>query len=530
MLRFAFYQHSLLHIDPDHIGLAKDSFERLLPDVLPELVSREDFRGFYSESVGTDSCCPLMLTAMLLLQFRFGVSDPELVQRCRRDLGWRYAIGLEETAKPPAVSTVRRFREKLRELKGDDFLFRTVLQLAVKQGALTDTALQAVDSTNTDCRGAIVDTYNLVAVGIGNVLKKLAGCLNQRPEALAQQWGMSRYLTRSIKGQVRIDWSDEKARNALLTEEIRDADRLVENVSALGLSLPAHVTEAVSLLQQVARQDVEEQADGTFRIAAGTAPGRVISVTDPEARHGRKSSSKVINGFKLHVLGTIKSQFVTGIDVTDAGTHDAAPTPNLIAHATGNGLKPNAVVGDAAYGSGANHRACNAVGVELHTKMPAHSRKDVIFKNQFEINLETMKVTCPNGAETSEFHMGKDPSGSGEIVPHFRFAKEDCQQCPLRQRCSKAVIKRGFRTVALSPFEPELQKSKAFNQSAEAPAVLRSRSAVERLLSHLVRMGMRHARFFGMRATQFQAYMVGAAYNLQRYMTLLVRASRHAGT
>ena len=78
---------------------------------------------------------------------------------------------MEDGDNPPSVSTVRRFRKKLRELKGDGFLFRTVLQLVVKQGVLTDTVLKAVDSTNTDCRGAVVDTYNLVAVGIGNVLK-----------------------------------------------------------------------------------------------------------------------------------------------------------------------------------------------------------------------------------------------------------------------------------------------------------------------------------------------------------------------
>ena len=115
-----------------------------------------------------------------------------------------------------------------------------------------------------------------------------------------------------------IDWNDEQARNALLTEEIRDTDRLTELVNELDVSLPPEVDDALVLMRTVARQDVEQQADGTSAIKRGTAKGRTISITDPEARHGRKSSSKVIKGFKTHVQGTIDSQFVVGIITLEA--------------------------------------------------------------------------------------------------------------------------------------------------------------------------------------------------------------------
>ena len=94
MLRTSLYQISMLEVDPDEIRLAEDSFERHLPNLVPQLVSLEDFDSFYSGDKGAGSRCPLMLTAMLLLQFRYDVPDRELVERCRRDLGWRYAIGL----------------------------------------------------------------------------------------------------------------------------------------------------------------------------------------------------------------------------------------------------------------------------------------------------------------------------------------------------------------------------------------------------------------------------------------------------
>jgi len=81
-----------------------------------------------------------------------------------------------------------------------------------------------------------------------------------------------------------------------------------------------------------------------------------------------------------------------------------------------------------------------------------------------------------------------------------------------------------LRAIKLSPYEPELIANRAFGQTDDGKRLLRSRSAVERLISHLVRIGMRHARFFGMKRTQMQAFFVAAAYNLQRIITLQAAA------
>ena len=35
------------------------------------------------------------------------------------------------------------------------------------------------------------------------------------------------------------------------------------------------------------------------KIAQGTAPDRIISITEPEMRHGRKSSTQRFDGFKV---------------------------------------------------------------------------------------------------------------------------------------------------------------------------------------------------------------------------------------
>lgn len=523
VLRSSFYQLSMAQVDLDFLRLPPDSFERHLPALLPRVVSLDDFRDFYADT-GTGSCCPLVLTGMLMLQHRYNLPDLEVVRRCRCDLAWRYALGLAPSDQPPGVTSLRRFRKKIREKRGDDFLHSKVLALVVESGHLDDKDLQAIDSTNTNCRGAVVDTFNLVSAGIGNVVRSVARCLGRKPAALAADWGLGDYLARSIKGTARINWADEKERNELLTREIRDALRLPDLVRELGVELPPSVGEALELLAVVALQDVEELEDGTYAIARGTARGRVISITDPEARHGRKSASKTITGFKMHVMGTIRSQFVTGIGLTDAGTPDAVPTVSLLEQAALAGLKPRQALADAAYGTGENLRACKEAGVDIRTKLPTPSRKSAIPKRDFEIDIEGGTVTCPQGHVATLVTRVKAPDGGKEPVARHRFDKATCQSCPLKAKCCAATAKGGARTIILSTYEPERQAAIAFNRQDGAKALLRSRSAVERLISHLVRMGMRQARFFGMYSAQFQAFMTSAAYNLQRLITLSVKA------
>lgn len=519
MLRSTFYQQSLLEVDPDELRLPASSFERGLRSTLPQMVSLEDFRELHPRADGAPTCDPLVLTAMLLLQFRYDLPDEELITRCRCDLRFRYALALRWGQAPPSSASLKRFRAAIRETKGADWLFHLSLKLPMEAGFVKLDELQGVDSTNTECRGAVIDTYNLISAAIREVIRAVARVLDCDVAELAKEWTATRYLARSVKGKAAIDWSDEAARNGLLTSEILDVERIAERVEKLGVAMPEDVAAAISLMRQLAKQDVEQLPDGTFRIAHGTVPGRIISLTDPEARHGRKSASKTITGFKTHVVGTLDSQFVTGIVMTDAGTHDAVPTRDLVRQAEEVGLKPKELVGDAAYGTGANRRACAEAGVELYTKLPAPSHKGLP-KRDFKIDLDAMSVTCPGGNTLSKHSMVKDPAGSEERVPQFRFPTATCQACPLRQACCTATASGRGREITLNRYEAEIQEAQRFNARPEAQPILRKRSAVERLIAHLVRMGMRQARFFGLHRVQFQAYMTAAAYNLQRLFTL----------
>jgi hypothetical protein len=53
---------------------------------------------------------------------------------------------------------------------------------------------------------------------------------------------------------------------------------------------------AAALVATVTGQAIEETTDGRLQLVAGTAPDRVISTVDPEARHGHTSAAHGLDG------------------------------------------------------------------------------------------------------------------------------------------------------------------------------------------------------------------------------------------
>lgn len=521
MLRSTFYQQSLEEVDPDEIGLEKDSFELGLREMMPKLVTLEDFRGFRSGAAGTHPCCPLRLSAMYLLAGRYGLSDKELMRRCHRDLGFRYALGLPKGEKPPSLSSYERFRRWLRTHRSPSWLDDRVLALAVREGLLTDTALAVVDSTSLESQGAVMDTLTLISAGIGHAIRTIARGSGHKAEALAEKWRLSRYLSRSIKGNVEIDWASESDKNGLLNDVIRDAKRVPSLAKKLRHKRTAKEEEALALLARVTAQDVEKQEDGSYKIVKGVAKDRIISIHDPHARHGRKSSATVIAGYKTHVLTTTTSRFVIAFTASAANLPDGDALPQMLDVANDRGLLPDEVLGDQAYGQGEIVREGAARGVAVRSKVSA-PKSSALTKKHFDIDLEHQVVTCPNGHESQNPSSVKANAGSDERVPCFRFPKTLCRECPLADACGKNVKTKG-RVIILDPHEPEIQRIKAFNADPLNRKRLRKRCIVEGILSQLVRMGLRQAHYRGIDGALFQVGATVAAYNLQRLITLMAK-------
>jgi len=498
--------------------VGRDSFYGWLASQRGELFRDEEFAGLYVLDNGRPSVPPSLLAMALVLQTYEGVSDDEAKQRADSDLRWKVALGVELDARPFAKSTLQEFRAQLIVHQEQAAIFRASLELARRRGKFrTKSGEQrklkvALDTTNILGRGAVKDTYNLLGDGIVKLARVLAKLSGQAVAAWALEHGYGRYAGHtSLKGTAEIDWSDANERRRFLGEIVADADRLLEQarVARTGLdagsAAEATLLDAAGLLSRVLVQDVERREDGPA-LKQGVAKDRLLSVHDPEMRHGRKSASTRFDGHKAAVVVDTDEPLITAVAVLAGNAPDAEGALELLEQTEANTRCPvDEAMGDCAYGSGQTRQAFAEAERTIVAKVPSATNQGWFPKTAFVLDLEAGSATCPGGQTTHD--LKPSPAGGGP----FRFAAAACAACPLRAQCVRGV---GGRTVALHPQERLLQAARAFQASPTFAAYRQRRQTVEHRIARLVQLGIRQARYLGRAKTEFQLLMAAAVANL----------------
>ncbi len=415
-------QYGLLEADNlylDHVG--RDSFYGFLASMRGQLFRDEEFVELYCPNNGRDSVPPSMLANALLLQTHDKVSDEEAKKRADFDIRWKVALGIAVDDKPFAKSTLQLFRahlilhEKVREV------FQHSLQLAKDTGYLKGHRMKAaMDTSYILGRGAVKDTYNLLADGIVQLVRALAAIEGMEAKVWARRHGLERYFGSSVKGETAIDWDDEKAREAFLQSIVADADRVLELARQAQTGEPEEsdkrkrIIAAGDLLGQLLLQDVERKDDGAI-LKQEVSHDRVISVHDPEMRYGHKSSSTRFDGHKAAVAVDTDSQLITAVEVLFGNARDSVGALELIKQSEENtGAEVETAIGDAAYGDGATRQAFVDAARTLIAKVPSRPNKDYFPKEAFKIDLEAGTRTCPSGQVIRVRHRLKShPDGHG---------------------------------------------------------------------------------------------------------------------
>jgi hypothetical protein len=509
--------------------VGRDSFYGWLASQRDELFRDEEFAGLYVLNTGRPSVPPSLLAVALVLQTYDGVSDEEAKQRAAYDLRWKVALGVALDARPFAKSTLQEFRAQLIVHEQAAVIFRRSLTLAKRRGKFRTKGGQArkltvaLDTTNILGRGAVKDTYNLLADGIVKLARVLAKLTGQALPVWAEAQGYGRYVGQtSLKGTAEIDWSDAEQRRQVLSMVVADADRLLElarqarmEVDA-GSVAEAALVEAAGLLSRVLAQDVERRADGPV-LPEGVAKDRLVSMHDPEMRHGRKSASKRFDGHKAAVAVDADEQLITAVTVLPGNAQDRERALELVAESEANtGCAVAETLADGAYGDGETRQAFADAGRRLVAKVPAEQNGGRFTKSDFTLDLEAGTCDCPGGQQSRDFW--PRPGGGGL----FRFAPDVCAACPLRAQCLKGP---GGRSVRIHPQEGLLQAARA-EQAGPAGRDLRTRrQVVEHRIARLVQLGIRQARYIGRTKTLFQLLLAAAVANL----TLLANTDTPTG-
>jgi hypothetical protein len=493
-----------------------DSFYGRMAAVSEVLFRDDDLASMYCLDNGRPSIPPSLMAGATLLQFYDDVSDAEAVDRMKFDRRWQVALNLPIDYPGFDPSCFTYFRQRLIDNKQERYAFDRFIAVGRQAGFIPNRVTLLTDTTNVQGAGAVQDTYTLVRKGMRKLLRAAGFHLPQQRQGLSPQTRqlLARYLDHDRKAD--INWADPQQRAAQLQVLFDDAEAVLE-LAAEHID-DDEVRYLGWVVTKILGDDVVVNDQGQAQLGQGTATDRIISLTDPEMRHGHKSKARLFNGFKVSVATDQHSDMLLDIaDVTASGSDGDHLLATIERVEERTGVTVDRVEGDGAYGSGKNRAACAQYPdhpIDLVSPL-AHPADPEVAKSAFDIDLEARTATCPQGHTVSGQPAGKE---EGQDTWRFTFPRATCEVCPLFERCVRS--KKTGRTVCTNPFETYLQAARLRQQTPEFDVLYRLRAAVERTIAELVQRGIRGTRYVGEPKRQLQRLWTGAVVNLQRLFGL----------
>src|SRR5665213_2207560 len=250
-----------------------------LADHRQELFSDEDFSDLFASGRGRPSIPLDVICSVMVLQALEGLSDRDAIRALRNRIDWKVACGLALNDEGFDFTNLTYWRSRLRASERPNRIFDAVRSVVAETGVLQKKHRRALDSTILDDAVATQDTVT-----------QLISAVRRVKSAVPRLGSVELRHDYSIIGKPVIDWSERTERDGVVSLLVNDATALLDAVGEDELSSTEE--DALGMLALVAAQDVEPgEEPGTWRIARRVAKDRVISLVDPEARHGHKSTA-----------------------------------------------------------------------------------------------------------------------------------------------------------------------------------------------------------------------------------------------
>lgn len=223
-------------------------------------------------------------------------------------------------------------------------------------------------------------------------------------------------------------------------------------------------------------------------------------------RHGRKSKSKRIDGFKRHVATDLDSQAILACAVTPANQAEDEALPSLKSEIQEQQIRIREAHFDRAYISspvvddleeGGTQIVCKPWGSN-NTRNP-----DMFTKRDFTIDIRAMTITYPGG-DTQALKLGRT----------IYFDADTCATCAMRPRCTTAKPSSG-RSMAIAEDEPRQEKLRRKLATQKGRQQFRERVSVEHRLAHIGQRQGNRARYLGVRKNLYDLRRAATIQNLE---------------
>ena len=482
------------------------SFYSTLYDKIPEdhLLKRIDsavdfgfinelLAGSYCRDFGRPAKEPELMMKILLLQYLYDLSDVKVIEEANMNLAFLWFLGLNPEDTLPSPSLLTKFRtQRMKDITPDDVLTEIVRQ-AVENGIVKSKEI-CVDATHTE-----------------------ANCTKKVPERIMK------HLAQKIFGSlVKYEGSipegiDTNIPNYKEIEDHKKAKQVMKEYLEKLVRETREKISAESKVNDILNETTEILSDEKFLLQKG-----LRSLTDPEARVGRKSKNDDFFGYKTEYAMTAEERVITAVNVYDGAHVDGTDTEELLERTEKAGVEIREFYGDKAYFRKDILELLERKGIKDYIPVSASVYK--INEELFSYNKDSDQWFCIRGNYTVNCKATKSGNGRGDVYEIFKykFKKDECMDCPYRDQCigkdnSKKSAK-VLRVTASAPFfyvKSQRQKEDEFKEK------YKKRAAQEWKNGEMKRFhSMARARGWGLKSFTFQAKLTAIAVNLKRIAAL----------
>jgi transposase len=245
------------------------------------------------------------------------------------------------------------------------------------------------------------------------------------------------------------------------------------------------------------------------------------STTDPDAKLARKSIQGATNlSHAATYMMDNRHRIIIGADAgsPDKKTDCDAAVRQLQRAKWHYRLKPKTLGADKGYAAGEFINTLLGEHIQPHIPIAEHLRHTAVGiypRERFQYDEERDVFICPEEKELKYWGVHKH---SRQHV--YRARKKDCQICRKKSECTKDQA----RSVSYHIYEASISKAKALNKTHEYRISQRMRKQIEELFGEAKEfMGLRRARYRGLRFVREQVLMTATAQNIKRMVKLLSR-------
>ena len=510
-----------------HAAFPKGTMCMLMRDTLGPLYDDDQFAALFS-STGQPAQAPARLALILVLQCAEGLSDRQAADAVRGRIDWKYALGLDLTDPGCDASVLSEFRTRLIQGGADHLLLEPLLRRLEARDLLKARGTQRTDSTHILAAIRTLNRLELVGETMREALNRLAGAAPAWLRAPMQPAWFERYNHRVENYQFPKADAD---RQQLATTIGADGFALLQAAYAPDAPPEVRAALAVEVLRQIwVQQYYGPDTSPRWRHEPDVPPSAQLihSPYDLEARYSMKHGSAWV-GYKAHATETCDDDtphVITHVETTPATTPDDNMLETIHAALAEKALLPRQHLVDCGYTDAETLIASERdYGVTIVGPVAAdpswQAREGTGYAHgALTINWETHTATCPHGKQSRKWQPDQDVTGQ-EVI-QIRFAKKDCQACPMRPACTRAHTEPRTLTVRTQVYHEALQAARQYQMTEAFKERYADRAGIEGTLSQGVRaFGLRRSRYIGLAKTHLQHILIAVAMNLRRVMAWL---------